>query len=223
MRINFVVLLTIILFLSDSLWAVPTQESEQGAAKNITRLLEYLSGSPLSEVSYHYACQTSTGQYGLEAQTSDELSRCYYWSGKKEPEFSDEFTTLYLNEEILEASVEEFIHENSNQAKGNWKYLDGSLRYEHNRSGKTYILTPRNIVNGSGGGSGDQLMLGDVAAEGAGVDIGATIIGMSIVALAIFVIVAAIIEADRHCLYNCVIGEPNSSIVSTRNTAGQGE
>ena len=152
----------------------------------------------------HYACQASTGEYGLEIQLWDSRSYCQYLSADKY-KMSEEFTPLYLDEKTLNDSVEEFLQENSRQSKNYWVFEDNNLRYVYN-SGvrKEHILLPRESLLSSGSGSGMNISDGTDSPKssngGEETDVGATIGGASLVILALMAIVGFIVEANKHCV-----------------------
>ncbi len=205
MRTCFIAVFTIKAFLSFPLWARPVPETEHSPAKDITQLLERLSAGSSLPVTLHYACRASTSEYGLEIRLWDGRSYCQYLRYGK-LRITEEFTPWYLDEETLHASVDEFFQENNGQSKNRWDFTDNNLRYVYN-SGvrKERILMPRESFLSSGSGLNTTDDSGKPTAPGneIKIDIGAVILGGSLIVLALLAIAGFIIEANKHCVLHC--------------------
>lgn len=165
MRTGSIAAFTFTAALSFPLWANPLPETENSPAKAITKLLERISAGASAPVTYQHACQVSTGEYGLELEHWHR-SYCQYLSQGRY-RISEEFTPLYLDEETLHASVEEFLQENNRQSGSYWEFEDNKLRYVYNSGDrKEHILQPRQLSPRAGSGSGFEFGISTAGSTG---------------------------------------------------------
>ena len=213
MRTGFIAAFLLKTTLPFQLWAASIPETGSHPAKSITQLLERLSVNSSSSVSYHYACQVATGEYGLEIQIWDNRHYCQYLNRFSEHEVSEEFTPLYLDEEALQASVDGFLQENNRLSNNYWEFKENNLRYINNQGVRTeHVLLPRNVMPGSGSGissgcgpglsSADDPCRPGKTGEESKINVAAIAGGTFLTIMILITITGFIVEANKHCVLN---------------------
>ena len=209
-RTGLVTVVVICALLSFPLGASPLIESEHTLSGSLTRLLEYLSEKNSTSVIYHLACLTSTGEYGLEFEASEDVKYCQYLGDNDQEMFSETFSLLFSDEDAIGVQVEEFLQENKKRSAGYWKYENNYLYYFYRRGkGKTHFLLPRNAMEDSGSESGSiDLESDDRGDNNTEIDVGGYALGVSVILIGVSIGIVALIIACKDDILELIRKKP---------------
>ena len=131
------------------LWANPIPEPKVDIVESISSLLDHPYYMFLPSIYYHFACETSIGQYGLEVRKKSGQIYCQLLNQDGQLQWSEEYSYTHLDEESLEFSAKAFTETDNKNLQGKWKPVDNELHYASSKPGLVHVLLPRSVADSS--------------------------------------------------------------------------